>query len=317
MSFVVIGKNENWRLEKCLSAIKRLADSELDQHHEIIYVDSQSTDNSIEIAKKYADKVFLITGECNAAIGRNIGAKEAEGDILFFLDGDMELRDEVLPTIITRNGRLHYPLMAGIEYDILFDNEWNKKEERPRRAFTPGRERVETIPSMGGMFVIEKPVWNTIGGMDCRLMFNEDYDFGFRSSEKGYQLYRVGKLWVNHYTRYYASRTNSTKAYRYSAMLMRKYCMKKKAYKKLFSENYSTYLLIMTIMLWGTNHYFYMWLPYILILLYRSFRTLQRTKASLNWFGVLFRRIEKDIMLIYHFITFYPKQPKIIFKRIK
>ena len=84
ISFIVIGRNEGWRLEKCFKGIYNFVDEEKITDYEVIYVDSRSTDDSIELSKQYGNtKTILITGECNAAIARNIGAKEASGDFFF------------------------------------------------------------------------------------------------------------------------------------------------------------------------------------------------------------------------------------------
>ena len=94
ISFIIIGKNEGWRLQKCLQSISYVVEQDAIANYEIIYVDSQSTDNSIELAKQYGAKAFLITGECNAAIARNIGAKEAIGDI--FVDSTYDSSTKTL-----------------------------------------------------------------------------------------------------------------------------------------------------------------------------------------------------------------------------
>jgi glycosyltransferase involved in cell wall biosynthesis len=78
ISFIIIGRNEGWKLTKCLQSVfETIAYNKL-KNAEVIYVDSKSTDDSIERAKAFDKvKVLLITGECNAAIASNIGAKEA------------------------------------------------------------------------------------------------------------------------------------------------------------------------------------------------------------------------------------------------
>ena len=88
ISFIIIGRNEGWKLKKCiLSVITTIQVNKL-QKYDIIYVDSKSSDNSIEIAKEFKQvKVYKITGDTNAAIARNIGASEAKGEYFFFIDG--------------------------------------------------------------------------------------------------------------------------------------------------------------------------------------------------------------------------------------
>ena len=314
ISFIIIGKDESWRLEKCLSAIRRQAEIELLQPYEIIYVDSQSTDDSVELAKQYTDKVFLLTGECNAAIGRNVGAKEAQGDVLFFLDGDMELLEGVLSSLFENGNTLPYPFMSGVENEYLHDNDWNFIEIKARRNFTEGHDWFENVT--GGLFIIEKELWNKIGGMDNRYVVNEDYDFGFRACGKGYRLFRHGKFWVNHFTRYYSMRTNLT-VYKYSAFLIRKYCINSYAFEDLLKENYSAFLLVISLAilllfksLWGLA-------LYLLVLLYRTAKVVHRTPTGLNRMTTFYRRFSKDVLLLYYICTFFPKQPEVTYQRVK
>jgi glycosyltransferase involved in cell wall biosynthesis len=121
VSFIVIGKNEGWKLTKCLNSIYETIEYNNLQEAEIFYIDSKSTDDSIRRVKKFDSiRIFEITGECNAAIARNIGAKEANGDILFFIDGDMEINKEFLDCALS-NGDLKYDYVTGHLYDYLYD----------------------------------------------------------------------------------------------------------------------------------------------------------------------------------------------------
>ncbi|RCK72046.1 MAG: Glycosyl transferase, family 2 [Ignavibacteriae bacterium] len=57
---------------------------------ELIVSDGGSTDETVQIAKKYADTVIENSSKLkqNISIGRNIGAANAKGDILIFLNAD-------------------------------------------------------------------------------------------------------------------------------------------------------------------------------------------------------------------------------------
>src|ERR1035438_5026457 len=82
ISFIVIGRNEGLKLTKCFESIFKTIHANHLNNYEVIYVDSNSTDSSIDTAKNYnINKIFKITGKCNAAIGRNVGATESKGDI--------------------------------------------------------------------------------------------------------------------------------------------------------------------------------------------------------------------------------------------
>jgi glycosyltransferase involved in cell wall biosynthesis len=303
LSFIVIGRNEGWRLQKSLSAICRIAPKELNQPYEIIYVDSKSSDDSINLARQYADKIFLVTGDCSAAIGRNIGAKEAKGDILLFLDGDMELHEGVLRTILDENGHLIYPFLSGTEYEFLYDNEWNKIQEAPRGSLT-------------GLMAIENEIWFRVGGMDNRYVRSEDYDLIWRVQKTGIRYKRMKQLWVNHYTRYYAVRSEPFSVCKYDALLTRKHFFYKPAFKYFFTRHYSCFLLVFTLIMLAITFNLWAMLPYVLILIYRSVRVMQRTPVGLRFSKVLVDRFLKDCAFLYFFLTYYPKQPVLSYSKI-
>lgn len=84
--------------ERLLPAImEQLADAALKSkyNYELIVSDGGSSDKTIDIARKFADKICLNEhGKAqNIAIGRNVGAKAASGDILIFLNGDVTIED--------------------------------------------------------------------------------------------------------------------------------------------------------------------------------------------------------------------------------
>jgi glycosyltransferase involved in cell wall biosynthesis len=71
----IIGHNEATDFEKCFESIK-WAD-------EIIYVDCESVDNSIEIAKKYTNNIYQRQNELNLNINKNFGFAKATSDWIF------------------------------------------------------------------------------------------------------------------------------------------------------------------------------------------------------------------------------------------
>ena len=248
ISFIIIGKNEGWRLEKCLQSIVSIVKQDKIVDYEIIYVDSQSTDNSVALAKKYGAKVFLIMGECNAAIARNIGAREAMGDILFFIDGDMELFPGFLPKVLNENGKLKYPFMSGIFNDIVHDLDWNYLHTSRRHKLQEGdADSVET--TTGGLFLIEHSLWDNVGGMDTRFKRSQDYDLGLRLSQMGYPLHRKAILLANHYMRQYTIRNDYVGNVKYTALLLRKHWNNIDYLKIFIKQQYTTVLLLISIIL--------------------------------------------------------------------
>lgn len=91
LSIIVPTLNEERVIERTLQNLRTIHSIP----HEIIVADSNSKDDTREIAAKYVDAVVMYQGakKPNAAIGRNLGATAAHGDIFLFQDADVILAD--------------------------------------------------------------------------------------------------------------------------------------------------------------------------------------------------------------------------------
>lgn len=94
LSVVVLTKNEESCIAECLESIK-WAD-------EIILVDDESTDKTVEIAKRYTDRIFYRKMDVEG-IHRNWAYHQARNEWVLSLDSDErvtpELRDEINKTL--------------------------------------------------------------------------------------------------------------------------------------------------------------------------------------------------------------------------
>lgn len=73
------------------STIKNTLDSLiLNNPYELIIIDGESTDKTLEIAKKYTDKIYSDKGN-GLAFARQIGAEKASGYYVAYIDSDAEL----------------------------------------------------------------------------------------------------------------------------------------------------------------------------------------------------------------------------------
>ena len=305
VSFIVIGRNESWRLERCFKGIYTFVEAESINDYEVIYVDSKSTDGSVELSKQFGNnKTILITGECNAAIARNIGAKEASGEILFFLDGDMELIPGFWGDVVKARGMV-YPFMSGLDKNVWHDKDWNYVDASIDRKYTEGKDTYEV--TTGGLFIIEADLWKRVGGMDNRFRRSQDLDMGFRLTKMGYKLCRKPVVWVNHITQYYQTRKDSSSFVKYTAMLLRKHFFELTAQKFLFGPNYSMWALVFCLILMVFLQSCWPALGYVVIVLIRSFRTYRKLLVK-QGFGPLFiRQLKNDSSFLYYFCFFWPK----------
>lgn len=91
ISVIIITKNEEQNISDCLNSVK-WAD-------EIIIIDAESTDTTIEFARKYTDKVFIRKWK-GYSDQKNYGLSLAENDWVLSLDADERVTDELKNEIL-------------------------------------------------------------------------------------------------------------------------------------------------------------------------------------------------------------------------
>ncbi len=319
ISFIVIGRNEGWKLEKCLKSIFYASDQSLNDAYEVIYVDSKSSDNSIQIAKQFKDlKVFEITGHANSAIARNIGAQESKGKWLFFIDGDMEIDPDFVANNL--NGIIKFPYFTGQVLDYLYDKEWGflKKKYHYKQMYEP-----TYMNSTGGVFIINKVLWDQVRGMRSKYKRSQDLDLSLRLSKAGHQILRLLDLICVHHTishsdnnRMWANIWNFNVFYNKS-LLLRDHLFNKYFFKSYFRQDYTMVSLLVSI-LFGILVHPLCFLFYPVILIVRSaINTINHSRHLFSYFlSRLGYHLVKDFLSLILFFAFYPKNYKIEYRRV-
>jgi glycosyltransferase involved in cell wall biosynthesis len=89
ISVIIPTKNEERYLASTLAGLKAYAGCET------IVSDGRSTDATLDIARRDADRVVVHVGNERQTIaaGRNLGAAQASGEFLVFIDADVEIPD--------------------------------------------------------------------------------------------------------------------------------------------------------------------------------------------------------------------------------
>ncbi|HZQ45471.1 MAG TPA: glycosyltransferase [Verrucomicrobiae bacterium] len=86
ISFIVPAHNEEAWIGRCLSAIRHTLET-VGHQYEIIVVDDSSTDATSSDAQRCGAQVIRVNHR-HISAARNAGAREARGDIFFFVDAD-------------------------------------------------------------------------------------------------------------------------------------------------------------------------------------------------------------------------------------
>lgn len=191
LAFVVIGRNEEKNLARCLASVRAQ-----DARARIVYVDSRSTDRSVEIARAFGgvEVVVLQDEKPNAAKARNAGWRALTGaEFVHFVDGDSVLADGWLPhalaalrepTVGAVFGRFREMHPDASIYNRVADLDW-PAEEGP----------VETF---GGIVAVRRSCLERAGGYDECLRVGEDPALALEVRRLGFTVLQLPQLMALH-----------------------------------------------------------------------------------------------------------------------
>lgn len=187
VGLVVIGRNEGDRLRRCLHSVKgKVARA--------VYVDSGSTDGSIEVARSLGvDVVELdLSTPFTAARARNAGfthlvSTDSQIEYVQFVDGDCEVVEGWLeraaseldanPNIAVVCGRRRERFPEQTIYNQLCDMEWD----------TP----VGETQACGGDSMMRVKAFQQVGGFNPTLIAGEEPELCVRLRQKGWKIFRI------------------------------------------------------------------------------------------------------------------------------
>lgn len=178
VSVVITAKNEG----KYIGSSLRSLECQTFKDFEIIVSDAESRDDTVKIAKRHADKV--IVAKTNVSAGRNLGAKNARGEILVFIDADTILLPDTLEKIVGafKNRKVvgaTCPLMpltveARYVWVYMFYSNFARATIRLKR------------PQIAGTFcAYRKDAFEKVGGFDEHVGMLEDFHLSQRIAALG------------------------------------------------------------------------------------------------------------------------------------
>jgi len=193
---VTIGRNEGERLRACLESV-------IDRVANVVYVDSGSTDGSVELARSVgADVVELdMSIPFTAARARNAGYQRlmqspANVDYVQFVDGDCEVAEGWVETAskdlddhpeaaaVWGHLRERYP--DASVYNKLASMEWDW--DLP----------FGDVETFGGIVMVRVEAIQQAGGYNPAIIAGEEREFAARLLEQGWRIRRIDAEMVLH-----------------------------------------------------------------------------------------------------------------------
>ena len=196
VSVVIPGKNSSDTIRQCIESVVNQSYRNL----EVIYVDNNSLDNSIEIASEYPIKV-IAEPRSGSFIARNTGARNASGEILVFIDSDCIAEEEFVE-------RLVKTIIEGKEVSCMGsiqsaeDNKWSAIEQKTfDNLITAIKKRDYVSIAYTGNLAIKKSVFDELRGFDENIFWAADIEFSLRLIKAGYKIRYVADAKVKHFHR--------------------------------------------------------------------------------------------------------------------
>jgi GT2 family glycosyltransferase len=189
-------------LRRCLAALARSSWRDF----ELVVVDDASTDGSVEVALEHGARVVRQPERRGPAAARNRGARQARGEVLFFLDADCEPAPDALERAareLEREPGLDAlfgsyddrPEASGLvsQFKNLFHHWMHQRSAGPAATF------------WAGCGAVRRRRFLELGGFDERRYPRpsvEDIELGYRLGEAGGVIRLVPEVQARHLKRW-------------------------------------------------------------------------------------------------------------------
>jgi glycosyltransferase involved in cell wall biosynthesis len=172
VSIVIPALNEEQYLPKLLEDLV----AQTVRNFEVVVVDGDSDDKTKEKALSFAHTLplrVIDSPKRNLSFQRNLGAKNAQSDLIFFLDADARIEPQMLQrlgeAVHSQKGRLYLPYPKP-DNKMFFDIIGFKAGI----LFVRFLDSIGIAYALGPAIVIDKQLFNHIKGFDERAYVSED-----------------------------------------------------------------------------------------------------------------------------------------------
>jgi hypothetical protein len=196
VSVVIPAYNAARYLRKCLGNLYQST-----APFECIVVDDGSTDDTVKVAEQFGAKVIHTGKRSGPARARNMGAKAATGDILFFIDADVCVYPNTVQRVITNF--TNDPALAAVigSYDEEPESQDFLSQYRNlMHCYVHQNSRQEACTFWSGCGAIRKDLFLSYAGFDESYdrPAIEDIELGYRLAADGHKLALDPGLLVKH-----------------------------------------------------------------------------------------------------------------------
>jgi len=213
LSIIVLNYKKPDLTMNCLTSLFKQFGKEFSEDiFEVIIVDNASGDESVRVlkeaiqTKKYKNIKLIVNSENSGfSKGCNLGAKDATGKYILFLNNDTTVKDKgilkmteymkINPEVSILGGQLKKPNgenqpSAGKFYSLFNTfllligmQKFGISDKNPKNI-----SEVDWVK--GALFMIRKDIFEKLSGFDEKIfMYTEDMEFCYRAKKQGFKTY--------------------------------------------------------------------------------------------------------------------------------
>ena len=179
VSIIIACKNNEEYITKCLESVR----NQTYKNWELIIVDNFSTDKTLEIAKKYTDKVYQLGPERSTQF--NYGFSKSSGELIYRIGAEFQLQPDVIAKCVDKINEGFDAL--ALHNRSLGDGIWARVRYLERESY----KNDDTVVAVR---FFRRQVFENVGGFDESLIANEDFDLHNRIVESGYKWAHVDAI---------------------------------------------------------------------------------------------------------------------------
>jgi glycosyltransferase involved in cell wall biosynthesis len=198
VTVIVPAYNAAATLGVCLEAARRAGP------FEIIVIDDGSTDETPAIAQAHNVRILKTGGRMGPAGARNLGAREATGSILFFVDSDVQMYDGTVERVWDAFQDPSLDAMIGSYDDSPADPDFLSQYKNLMHCYVHQNGRTEASTFWSGCGAIRREVFLAHSGFsdNYRRPAIEDIELGYRLTQSGRKIRLDPELHVKHLKRW-------------------------------------------------------------------------------------------------------------------
>lgn len=188
LSVIVPMHNGEATIDRCL---KSLLGQRCGKSFEVIVVDDASADQGPELVKKLPVRLVSLAQNLGAGGARNRGAREAQGEILVFVDSDVYLVEGSLEKIVVFFDRHpEYSGLVGNYTPLPADQNFCSVYHNWFTAYHHDLSREDIEWFWGALSAVGKEVFGRLSGFSEAYpgASAEDIELGYRLSESGHKI---------------------------------------------------------------------------------------------------------------------------------